>query len=182
MKKNIIRLISVIWIFILTSLFDGCGSAEAIKGYRYPTTKYNLEKAVMKVIKSNPHIYRDSSKDSIYDSTMEKNVYETATTGADSAIYYNDGKHFVTIKIKVGQTESDYVCRYLGNDQDWKSSASSEIFISSAHDKYGRGLSQGHNENGEFTSKMAKEFTDLFETEFINKIDKELNLKHTDEE
>ncbi len=39
-------------------------------------------------------------------------------------------------------------------------------------------LARGHNENGEFNSKTAKGFTSFFETEFINKLDNELNLKH----
>jgi len=57
--KNIIKPTIIICLGISTVLFTGCGSAEAIKGYRYETTKAKLEKAVMKVIKSNPHIYLD---------------------------------------------------------------------------------------------------------------------------
>ncbi|HEV8081747.1 MAG TPA: hypothetical protein VGP55_01015 [Chitinophagaceae bacterium] len=156
--------------------FVGCGSAEAIKGYRYPVTKDVLEKAVMKVIKGSPNIYRDSSKNGMFDSAMQK--AENEHSSVDSAIYYNDGKHYVTIKIKVGQIDNDYIFRFYGDEQYWKTSASSEIFINYVRDRYGNALSQGHNENGEFKSKMAKEFTSLFETEFINKLDKELNLKH----
>jgi hypothetical protein len=68
---------------------------------------------------------------------------------------------------------------YLVDEQYWKSSASSAIFISKVTDKNGNSISQGHNENGQFNSKMAKDFTALFETEVVNKVDKELNLKHT---
>ena len=46
-------------------------------------------------------------------------------------------------------------------------------------DKYGNSIFQGENENGEFKTKMAKDFTSLFEIEVISKIDKELNLKHS---
>ena len=56
MKKNILRPAVILWIFTLTYIIAGCGSAEPIKGYRYQTTKKNLEKAVMKVIKSSPNI------------------------------------------------------------------------------------------------------------------------------
>ncbi len=177
--KHIIRPIVILGLLFLTSLIVGCGSAEAIKGYRYPTTKNILEKAVMKVIKSNPNIYLDSTTNRILDSTMLKD--RNKWTATDSAYYYDNLNAYVRIKIKIGERENDYVFRYLGDKHYWESSTSSEIFISEVHDKYGKGLSQGHNENGEFKSKMAKEFTELFETEFVNKVDKELNLKHTDE-
>lgn len=163
-------------ILILTSLFVGCGSAEAIKDYGYSTTKNNLERAVMKVIKSNPNIYLDSTTQSKLDSGMLKQ--RSKWTPTDSAYYYDNLNAYVRIKIKIGGRDNDYVFRYSGNRHDWESSTHSEIFISEVHDKYGNALSQGHNENGEFKSKMAKEFTSLFETEFINKLDRELNLKH----
>ena len=62
---NIIRPISISLIFILTYIIAGCGSAEPIKGYRYQTTKSNLEKALIKVIKSNPHIYLDTNANKV---------------------------------------------------------------------------------------------------------------------
>ena len=60
-----------------------------------------------------------------------------------------------------------------------KSASSSCLFISEIYNNTGDSLSQGHNENGQFRSKIAKDFTDLFETEFIDKPDKKLNLKPT---
>lgn len=175
--KNIIRFTGTL--ILLTLLFAGCGSAEAIKGYHYATTKDNLEKAVRVAIKSNPNIYHNSIQENKLDSIMA--VAEREHSRADSALYYNDGKHYVTIKIKKGEEEIVYIFRYLGDEQYWKTSSSSEIFISEVHDERGNSLSQGHNENGEFSSKMAKDFTDLFEAELVSKIDKELSLKHTDD-
>ena len=175
--RNFIVFKVAIGILVLTPFIVGCGNAEAIKEYRYPTTKVNLEKAVRKVIKSNPNIYHDSTQENKLDSIMEKARREHSV--ADSALYHNDGKYHVTLKIKVGQIENSYIFRYQGNEQDWESSSSSGILIVSVRDKYGNSLSQGNNAHKEFSSKTAKESANLFETEFINKIDTELNLKHT---
>jgi hypothetical protein len=178
--KYIIKPIVILWLLVLASSIIGCGSAEAIKGYRYPTTKDNLEKAVRKVIKNNPNIYLDSTTTKrILDSINLEN--RNKWTAADSANYYDHHNAYVRIKIKVGETENDYLFMYLGDKHYWESSTSSGILLSEVRDKYGKGLSQGHNENGQFKSKMAKEFTTLFETELVNKIDKELNLKHIDD-
>jgi major membrane immunogen (membrane-anchored lipoprotein) len=171
----------------LAYLISGCGSAEPIKGYRYQTRKYNLEKALIKVIKSNPHIYLDTTE---YKVVVKRNPMDSTdnTTdtinisdyhGSDSADIDRYYKAYVKIKIKVGDVENDYAFRYYGDEQYWKDSKSSEIFIVSAYDKYGQGLDQGQNDHGEFSSEMAKKFTDLFETEFIDKLDRELNLPHT---
>jgi hypothetical protein len=174
--KNSQRVLVMLYILILTSLFVGCGSAEAIKVYKYPTTKKNLERAVMKVIKSNPNIYLDSTTQSKLDSGMLKQ--RSKWTPTDSAYYYDNLNAYVRIKIKVEGRDDDYVFRFTGDRHNWESSTNSEIFISEVHDQNGNILSQGHNENGEFKSKMAKQFTSFFEPEFINKLDRELNLKH----
>jgi hypothetical protein len=55
----------------------------------------------------------------------------------------------------------------------------SAIFIGKVTAKNSNSISQGHIENAQFNSKIAKDFTALFETEVVNKVDKELNLKHT---
>ena len=99
--------------------------------------------------------------------------------GADSIDFFEGLKAYTKIKIKVGEIENDYIFRYKGDRYSWENSATSEIFISYAEDKFGNSLEQGHNERGQFSSKMAKEFTDLFEKEVVDKIDKELNLKHS---
>jgi hypothetical protein len=48
----VIRLLILLWIYLLVTVFTGCGSAEAIKGYRYQTKKIDLQKAVIKVFKT----------------------------------------------------------------------------------------------------------------------------------
>ncbi len=83
------------------------------------------------------------------------------------------------ISIKSGNRISYFTLRYLGDEQSWKSSSTSAVFISELSDGLGNNISQGHNEHGQFKSKMAKTFTELLERELVNKLDKELNLKHT---
>lgn len=191
MKKNIKTSVVILSIYILTSVFVGCGS-EAVKGYRYQTTKNNLEKAMMNVIKSNPNIVLDTTQKTVIVRRYPDHVNDTTTHTINLSEFHNKDSASVAahydgllkIKIKIGQIENDYVCRYLGDEHYWESSTSSEIFIIEVHDKYGKGLSQRYNENGRFKnkmSKMAKDFTYLFETEVVSKIDKELNLKHTDD-
>src|SRR5450432_3139253 len=116
MKKNILRPAVILWIFTLTYIIAGCGSAEPIKGYRYQTTKKNLEKAVMKVIKSSPNIYLDTNENKVIVKRNPKDSTDTSTDtinvadyhGTDSAAIDSQNKSFVTIKIKVGVVENLY--------------------------------------------------------------------------
>jgi hypothetical protein len=164
--------------FTLILFFAGCigaGTHGSIKGYQYSINKDSLQKAIMTVIQNNPNIYRDTSLDSLGSSpALDHNDGGDYSAGDN---FYNDIKHYVTIKITSGQNVNEYIFRYYGPDEDWKTSPTSEIFICYAHDKNGNGGSQG---NGGISKKMAKEFTEIFEKEFVDKVDKKLNLTHTD--
>ena len=158
-------------------LFLGCGSAEAIKCYSYPTMKNDLEKAVMKVINNNPNIRVDNFTQRQRDSAMYAN--KANWTSTDSADYYNDLNSTIDVYIKVDKSENYYLFRYRGTKPDWETSKKSAIFIQTARDKNGNTLYQGNNEQGEFSSKLAKDLTDVFEKEIVNKIDKELHIQHS---
>lgn len=174
----------LLWLLFLSL---GCGSAEAIKSYNYPTAKDNLEKAVLKVIGSNSHIVIDTTPAKVLVRRNPNNANDTSTIlinlsdfhSADSAEVAAINKGVIKIKIKVGEIENDYTFRFLGDEQYWRNSRSSAIFIQKATDRHGNSVNQGKNENGEFDSKLAKDFTSLFEREVVTKIDEELNLKHT---
>jgi hypothetical protein len=164
--------------YILILSFAGCieaGTHGSLKGYQYSINKDSLQKAVMTVIQDNANIYRDSSLDSLGSSPALDHIDGGDYSAGDN--YYNDIKHYVTIKITSGQNVNQYIFRYYGPDEDWKTSTTSEIFICYANDKNGNGGSEG---NGAVSKKMAKEFTDIFEKEFVEKIDKQLNLTHAD--
>ena len=167
-------------IFILFLSLTGCigaGTHGSIKGYQYSINKDSLQNAIMTVIKNNSNIFRDTSLDSLGSSPL----LDHSDAGDYSAgeNFYNDIKHYVTIKITSGQEVNEYVFRYYGPDEDWKTSPISQIFICYAHDKNGNGGSEG---NGGVSKKMEKEFTYIFEKEFVDKVDRQLNLTHTDTE
>ncbi len=152
------------------------GTHGSIKGYRYPVTKLELENAVNKVIENDPNIQRDKSDTTgkiYYNYEGLKNQYYYI----DGKSYYNDGKNYLTIKIKSGADEHQYILRYYGSEEHWKTSTSSEIFICYAYDKNGKGGSQGQN-SFKFKGQLKKELVNVFEREFVNKLDKELNLIH----
>ena len=166
--------------FILAFSFAGCigaGTHGSIKGYQYSINKNSLQNAIMIVIHDNPNIYRDTSLDSLGSSPALDHSDGGDYIAGDN--YYNEIKHYVTIKITSGQSMNEYTFRYYGSDEDWKTSSTSEIFICYAYDKNRNG---GSEANGEVSKKMAKDFTDVFEKEFVDKVDKQLNLTHTDTE
>jgi hypothetical protein len=129
----------------------------------------------MKIIKNDPNIYRDTSLDQLASTQTHPDHTGDQNTGDN---YYNDVKNYVTIKITSGQMVNEYTFRYYGDEEYWKASGKSEIFICYAFDKNHKGGSEG---NGRVTKEMLKGFTDVFEKEFISKVDRELNLTHTDE-
>jgi hypothetical protein len=175
MTKTFNYLVFILFFWVVGCI--GAGTHGSIKGYQYSTSKDSLQKAIMTVILNNPNIYRDASLDSLGSSpALDHSDGGDYSAGEN---FYNDIKHYVTIKITSGQNVNDYVFRYYGYDEDWKTSLISKIFICYAHDKNGNGGSEG---DGGVSEKMSKEFTDVFEKEFVDKVDKELNLTHIDTE
>ena len=163
-------------LFILSFSLAGCMSAGthgSIKSYRYTINKDSLQSAIMTIIKGNRNIYRDTSLDHLGTSPLLDHSDGKDYSAGDN--FYNDIKHYVTIKITSGLSVNEYIFRYYGSAENWKNSSTSEIFICYAHDKNGNGGSEG---DGGISKKMAKEFTEVFEKEFVNKIDKQLNLAH----
>ncbi len=166
-------LLTFLFTTILTGCFIGAGTHGSLKGYQYATTKEKLDSAVMFVIKNNPNIYRDPTNSNyIIDQTNGKN-----DTIVDN--YYNDGKSYVTIKIKTDKGQTEYTFRYYGGEEDWKIATTSEIFICYAYDELRKGGSEG---NGGVDRKTLKHLTEVFERELVKNIDKRLNLAHIETE
>jgi hypothetical protein len=146
-----------------------------------------LEEAVIMVINSNPHIIVDTAQTKVIVRRNPDNPDDTATMlidltemhGKDSADVAASSNGVIKITIRVGEADNDYIFRFSGNEQDWKSSGTSSIFIQNVTDKKGNSISQGQNKNGEFKSDIAKGFTSLFERELVSKIDEALKLKHS---
>jgi hypothetical protein len=179
---------AVLWLLIVVT---GCGDASAIKSYSYATRQVNLDKAVQKVLRANPNITIDTTPTPIIVRRNPGDINDTTTKvirlsefrgrREDSLSMAEDEKAEFKIWIKAGGIENYYRFRYLGTSSYWNSSSTSAIFISYARDKQGHSLSQGENEHGEFRSQLAKDLTLVFETEVVNRIDKELNLEHTND-
>jgi hypothetical protein len=185
MLSKPLYILTLLW--LLATTLVNCGSAEAIKSYRYPITKDKLEQAVIKVLKSNPHIAVDTTKRKVIVRRHPNDPGDTSTMAINAEDYQGkereeiiaDFAAYTKIKITVGQIENNYEFRYYGDEQEWKNASSSALFITMAQDKYGQTLYQGKNEHGEFKTQLAKNLTSVFEAEFINKLDKELQLKHS---
>lgn len=150
------------------------GTHGSLKAYNYETSKDKLENAVKSVIENSPNIYPDTMKNYMIDVTDGNGKHDTIDNN-----YYNEGKTYVTITIKVGDIKNEYIFRYYGSEEEWKTSSRSGISICYAYDKDGQGGSEGTGGLEWNKAELKKNLTNLFETEFINKIDKELKIGHT---
>jgi len=160
-------------LFVWRGCGFGAGTHGSIKGYQYPVTKTELEKAVMTILQNKTNVYRDTIRNYMVDVTNGKN--DTIENN-----YYNDGKNYVTLHIKTSDGLNDYTFRYAGDSLDWANSRTSEIFICYIYDDKGNGGSEGNGKWGQTDGTTKKKMIDLFETEFINKIDKLLSKNHVD--
>ncbi len=150
----------LLFILLCTSVLIGCmggGTHGSIECYQYQVPKSDLEKAVKNVISTTPTVIQDSVKG-----------------------YYNDDTTYVTIKVIEKKDTNEYIFRYGGGKEYWVSSKVSSIFIAYAHNKEGRGGSSGNGGVKWYNFKLKEELTGVFERGFIEKIDQELKIKHTE--
>jgi hypothetical protein len=170
---------SLILVFVL--FFISCDNIAAGSGslvsYSFQFPKEKLGAAVMKVIDENRNIHREPEASQEYKDIYKEVIKERNKENKDPqedpnyVDYYNDGKTYLTIKMV--KQDCEFTFRYLGNENDWKTSPTSELIIVYAYGKYRRG--------GGFYDKLdpafIKQLTDVFELEFINRIEKELGTK-----
>lgn len=155
----------------------GAGTHGSIKSYTYSCEKDSLQKAIMTVIKENPNIFRDTTLDYLGSSPLLDSANCPTCKAGDN--FYNDIKHYVTIKITSGQEVNEYTFRYYGSDKDWRKLKTSGVFICYAYDKDGNGGSEG---NGGISGSLANRLTKVFEKEFLDQVDRELKLTRTETE
>jgi hypothetical protein len=151
----------LLFILLLGSAFNACigaGTHGAIKGYKYFTSKYELEKAVHKVINESLVVKQDSARD-----------------------YYNDDTNYITININEKGLLYSYTFRFYGDKEYWDTSTSSEVFIAYAYDEKGKGGSEGNGGFRWYNNKLKKKLTAAFEREVVDKIDKVLGIYHFEE-
>ena len=155
------RKLCVYFLFVLLIVieFSSCitrGTHGAIKTYEYTVPKSVLEKAVWKIIETNPNITRD---------TINQN--DGIKYG-----YYNDSINYISFVITKEGLVNDYTFRYAGDSMYYDTSKISAISIAYAWDKNAKGGSE------DISGEVKKQLVNLFEIEFVNKIDNELYLKH----
>lgn len=153
-NKNLIKFILLSFIFQSCNL--GSGTHGFIKSYEFPISKYKLENGVDSVMKKNKNIQPDNKIG-----------------------FYNDAENYLTFVINKDSFSFEYTIRYLGDKTDWDISSKSEIFICYIFDEKGTsGGSVGDEKFMETPVKMRADMINIFESEFVNKIDRELNVKH----
>ena len=169
-KKYFFFLFAIL--FGMTGCFFSAGTHGSLKNYQYNMSKYELEKAVNYVINENPKIQRDSVEYVYYyyvDMATDSQRIDTVIE------HYNDGENYLTITIETDKGKCEYIFRYYGDKSYWDSSKTSEIFICYAYDEVRNGGSEG---NDGVDRDTLKYLTEIFEKEFINKIDEKLGLNH----
>ena len=172
-NKTFVSLLTILSIFLVGCFIISSGTHGSLKGYQYMITKNHLDSAVIYVIKNNPKIYRDTNNINYVIEEKDGKIDTTIDT------YYNDGKTYLTIKIKTEKGQCEYTFRYYGSEEDWKIASTSEISICYAYDETGIGGSEG---NGEIDEQKLKYLTAVFEKELVEKVDKKLNRVHFDKE
>lgn len=156
------NLIGILGIISFVAIELGCvtgGTHGSIKAYSFPVPKSLLQSTVSEIINGQPDLRIAPITDTL------------------NSRYYNDGERYVTLEIGDSVHFNRYIFQFSGDKEDWDTSKSSEISIAYAYDKNGNGGSAG---NGKFTSCSADvrhAIVDLFEKEFIEKIDSVLKRK-----
>lgn len=165
-SRNIIKKYFFLFLVLigLYSCFTA-GTHGIIKSYQYPVAKHTLQNAVQKVIDRNGNILRDKLK-----------AYNDST----KMDYYNDGDNYITITIIKNQLQNRYTFKYGGDKEYWDTSKFSNIFICYAFDKDGKGGSEGNGGFPWYKFGLKKKLVELFEKEFVNKVDTVLGQKYID--
>ena len=160
--KKFERIISSFFLLLILVNFFGCltaGTHGSIKAYVFPVPKNVLQKTINDVIEK------------------ELNLQVAPITDTFNSKYYNDGERYITINIKVNGGHNEYIFQYIGDKENWDTSKNSEISIAYAFDKDNKGGSEGDGKLSFYKFELRKKLIDVFENEFIDKIDTMLKQK-----
>lgn len=167
------------YLLFLVIIIQQCGCMTAgthgsIKTYNFNVPKKILQDVAEKVISENIDIHRD---------TIE-NYMINITNGKNDTIFnntYNDGQNYITIKIESEENNkiaNEYVYQYVGTEEDWNTLKTSSLSLTYAYDANGNG---GSEESNSFSPLLLKHLTNLFESKFILKIEKELKERYSND-
>lgn len=170
-KRNVSLyvLLSSLLLVQLSSCFTA-GTHGSIKSYTYPVKKVVLEEAVNKVIAKSRNIQIED--------TVQKNFIVDITNGKNDTIRSVHNPAYVDIRISGSTFLNSYTFQYVGNQQDWNRDTTSEMSIAYAYDKEDKGGSEGNGDFPWYKSSLKNRLISVFDREFIDKLDKELNVKH----
>ncbi len=164
------------FLYLMHIMANFNGGAGSLMTYEYPVSKYELEKIVDSVLIANDGIYRDSTKSYVLIESATSTRYSLdSTAGATREVdFYNDGIKTLRIHITKGGIHHEYFVRFYGDSTTWDSSDQCEIGIT-----YADGYSRGQKKPSE---EIENELLAMFESEFIDKIDKKLGIERTEPE
>ncbi|MFW0718437.1 hypothetical protein [Pedobacter sp. N23S346] len=149
--------------------------------YSFEIKKKELEGAIIKVIETDSNFYREPEVSQEYKDIYKEITKERNKENPDSEIdtnyvdYYNDGENYVTIKLK--NTDYKFTFRYIGDEEYWNNSPNSQFYIVYMRDEYNRGGGYKDKLEPQFIDKL----TNVFETEFVQKVSKELGIPFSEE-
>ena len=127
------------YLVVILFLCSCAGSHGFIQRYEFDTSKTLLEQAVQSVLQNNATFLQE-----------------------DQIAKKNDESGYITIFIKSEGDKYGYRLRYYGDEQHWKSSATSEIFIASARINGIGGKNSDEAMTGELKAKLLKVFKERF--------------------
>lgn len=158
-------------------VFQSCvlgGTHGSIKAYNYPVTKYTLEKAINSVISKKSNI-------KMADTTQQNYVIDL-TGGKRDTLFTKHNNCYVDFSLAINQVVYEYEFQYVGTKEVWDTSKVSCLSIAYAYDDKYNGGSEGNGGFPWYKPSLKKKLVTVFENEFINKVDEELGLKHTEAE
>ncbi|MDI3320997.1 hypothetical protein [Pinibacter soli] len=169
-------------------LFTGCmDSNPPIKEYNFGTQKTNLQKIVLKVIASNPHLAIDTTPITVLVRRHPDVSGDTSTMFIKLTDFHNQKDSMEVVEwenrqvhllVKIGDTVTRYSFMYAGDAIEWATSSNTTIFLERAEDKEGHSVIRGEDKHGEFNTQRAKDFIALFDREVVDYIRKEIIAEH----
>lgn len=167
----------IVLVIVTTSLLAGCGSAEPVEFFTYTNSSMpKLETAVNAVFKnnSNPNLIWDTATNLIVNRYRDENNDKNGSIKAKDQIKTPKGlSAYNWLTIKENETVYNYEFSLF-----MLPSTKVAIVINSLWNNQGLDLRQGENV-GEFNSSKGKAAKKIFEKTFIDRIDTEMNQKHS---
>ena len=146
------------------------GTHGSIKKYYYTVRHADLRSVVDRVLESNSAVLQRTD--------MTKNVLIYLHDGQSDTVVseHPDARAYVDFRIIHERTAFNYCIHYGGSEFDWDTSKTSCLSIAYAWDDEGHGGSAGDGGVSWTTPFLKQKLLDVFENEFIQRIDSVLGV------